>query len=271
MVIQGIAMTPQPADGPPGRKAPPPWQPSIGTISGPLQTSSRSPDGVWFLPPNWNRAVAILVWGGPQPIVNRLIFSMARSLDPTPLWLEVSQRGEQPEPLRLGWLPPEQVYVSERPEDLETSRAVGNLALWGIVRSDEPATTLARLTDFVRLPPLVQQVLGGSTDDGRLRALAVGNADRMAHLFRERPEELQWLVDYLREASLCLIVGASGPPSAGRGTFDCEYRVEGSTMSNWREATIVCDRSRLGSSQGVGRARRIDQIPGLASLFEPPA
>jgi len=271
MLAQGEAMSPSPAEVPRSRRASPPWQPSIGTPGVPSDKPAGRADRVWFLPPNWDgRAVAVLVWGVSRRIVNRLVFSMVRSLDATPLWLEVSERGEQPEPLRLGWVPPERLYVSERPEDLEPARAIGNLALWGIVRSDEPTTLLARLTDFVRLPPLVQQALGGSTPESPLRALAVGNADRVAHLFRERPEELQWLVSYLRQSSLCLVVGANGPPGTGRSAFDCEFHVEGESVMTWREATVICDRSRVGGSYPVGRARRLSEIPGLSDLFTPP-
>jgi hypothetical protein len=231
-----------------------------------------SPQGVWFLPPTWDRRpVAVLVWGDSRAIINRVIFSMVRSLDPTPLWLEVTDPGEDPEPRRLGWIPPDRLYVSERREDLEPARAMGNLALWGIVRSDEPATLLARLTDFVRLPPLVQEVLGGSTPTNRPRALAVGNAGRVAQLFRERPEELQWLVTYLRESSLSLVAGGVQPPGTARGVFDCEFHVEGQSMSNWREATVACDRSRIVGTYPIGRPRALGQIPGLADLFPPPA
>ncbi|MGA7846363.1 MAG: hypothetical protein WCB18_04645 [Thermoplasmata archaeon] len=264
-------MNPNPADLPRGRRAVPPWQPSMGSAGDSSERPAPRADDVWFLPSTWDRrAVAILVWGASRPIVNRVVFSMVRSLDAMPLWLEVSERGEKPEPLREGWVPPERLFVSERPEDLEPARAAGNLALWGVVRSDEPATLLARLTDFVRLPPLVQEVLGGATPTSRLRALAVGNADRVAPLFRERPEELQWLVNYLRESSLCLIVGGTIAPGAGRGSFDSEFHVEGQSMEAWSEATVVCDRSRIGGYYPIGRPRALSKIPGLADLFPPP-
>ncbi len=268
MIIQDMAPTPNSPELPQGRRAIPPWQPSMGPGTNAAEPRAPDHDGVWFLPSKWDRrAVAILVWGASRPLVTRVVYSMVRALDAAPLWLEVLERGEEAEPLRQGWIPPERVYVSERAEDLEPARAVGNLALWAIVRSDEPATILARLTDFVRLPPLVQEVLGTSTPASRLRALGVGNADRVAPLFRQRPEELRWLVDYLRESSLCLIVGATRPPGAGREAFDCEFHVDGESITEWRHATVACDRTRVGGSYPVGHPVTLSQIPGLSELF----
>ena len=263
-------MSPEPANQHHGRRVQPPWQPPIDPVDSPFHDGAGGAHDAWFLPRDWDRkAVAIYVWGTSRPIVNRVVFSLARSLDATPLWLEMLERGEEPDPLRLGWVPRERLYLSERPEDMEPARAVGNLALWNIVRFDEPASLLARLTDFVRLPPLVQEALAASTTGPRLRALAVGNADRVEHLFHDRSEELQWLIQYLRESSLCLVVGATTPPGVGRAAFDYEFRVEGVSMEEWRSATIVCDRCALGGACPVGRAQPLARIPGLTDLFLP--
>lgn len=266
-------MNENPTDPGHGRRASPPWQPAIGPTPSPASEADAGPSRQsWFLPANWDqRAVAIIVTGETRGLVNRVAFSMARSLDPAPFWLEIVEHGEDPEPLRMGWVPTERLYVTERPEDLEPARAVGNLALWGVVRSDEPATLLAQLTDFVRLPPLVQEVLGRTTADSRLRAVAVGNADRIGPLFAQHPEEVAWLVDYLRTSSLCLILASTGYIGPSRTAFDCEFRVIGDSLERWKEATITCDRSRVAGTFSIGRPFPIRAIPGIDSLFEGPS
>ena len=47
---------------------------------------------------------------------------------------------------------------------------------------------------------------------------------------------------------LCLIVGGTIAPGAGRGSFDCEFHIEGQSLKARSEATVVCDRSRIGGS-----------------------
>lgn len=234
--------------------------------------SSGRTAGAWFLPKPWNhRPVTIYVSGDVRPLVNRVVFSMAQSLDPMPFWLEMLQKGEEPDPLRLRWIPPERLFPSERPEDLEPSQGVGNLALWSIVRSDEPSDQLAHLTDFVRLPPLIQELLGQVPQGPTLRALAVGNADRVEHLFRERTDEFRGLLEYLTASSVCLVVGATGSPGVHRGLFDAEFHVSGASLTSWRSASIVCDRTTAGPDFPVGRRWTLGELPGLGELFVAPS
>lgn len=263
-------MSQNPTELPHGRRASPPWQPAIPATRSPSPVDNpATPRQPWFLPTNWDRrAFAIIVSGRARGLVNRVAFSMAQSLDAAPFWLEIVEHGEVPEPLRMGWVPPERLYVTERPEDLEPARAVGNLALWGVVRSDEPATLLAQLTDFVRLPPLVQEVLGRTAADSQLRAVAVGNADRIGPLFSQRPDEVTWLVDFLRASSLCLILASTGYVGPSRTAFDCEFHVTGDSLERWSEATITCERSRVTGTVPIGRPFPIRAIPGIESLFE---
>jgi len=248
------------------RHPPDPWLPGLHGDQGAPPRAGPTPS--WFLPKGWDHgALALYVWGRPRTVVHRLVLSMARSLDAKFLWLEVTTPGTSPEPLERGWIPPERLFLSEAAEDLEPAKAVGNLALWSIVRSDEPSHLLARLTDFVRLPPLVQEVLGQVGEGPAFRAVAVGNADRVAHLFLDNPEEIRWLLGYLRESGVGLVVGSASEPGAGRTAFDAEFHVDGSSTESWREATVVCDRARPGADYSVGRQRRLGELPGLSDLF----
>lgn len=247
-----------------------PWQPSLSAVAAGTRSGPGGVGGAWFLPTHWlGEPLAIYVTGTPRPAVNRVVFAMSRSLDPAPLWVEIVDDEQEPDAVRQGWVPPERAFLSRRTDDLETSRAVANLALWGIVRSDEPSRLLTELTDFVRLPPLIQEVLGQSAEGSARRAIAVGNADRVQHLFRERIDDLRWLLTYLKGSMASLIVGITGRSGRQGSVFDAEFRVEGAVEDPWTEATLTCEREGTSVGFPVGRRQRLSAIPELRNILGP--
>lgn len=248
----------------PGRREPTPWLPAVPDSTEGGGSLGTRPNGRWFLPASWQgEPLALYVWGAPRAVVNRVVFGMSRCLDPSPLWVELLEGDEEPDAVRLGWVPRQRAFVSHRIDDLETSRAVANMALWSIVRSDEPSRMLAELTDFVRLPPLIQEVLGETPGASARRAIAVGNADRVEHLFRDRSDDLRWLLGYLKGSGASLVVGLSGTPGVNGQAFDAEFHVDGAATDAWGEGTLTCIRGGSGAGFPVGARTRLGAIAEL--------
>src|SRR5208282_5192819 len=127
------------------------------------------------------QGLSTFLWGESRSVVNRLLFAMVRAVDPEPLWLDLAPPGppaEGPGPAELGWIARDRLFRAEDPELARPQDAVANMALLNVVRADEPAATVAKLADFVRLAPIVQEIISRVGAEGPRHALAVSNSDR---------------------------------------------------------------------------------------------
>ena len=83
---------------------------------------------------------------------NLAALGLAGRVNPHFLWLEV--RGDSPLAevdggLVSSLIPPGQLFVSERAEELRPDPGVANTALWSMMSSQESPEVIARLRDFL--------------------------------------------------------------------------------------------------------------------------
>jgi hypothetical protein len=209
-------------------------------------------------------------WGESRPVLNRLLFAMVRALDPTPMWLELMPRraeGDERGPVELGWIAPDHLFIAEDPSAARPQDAVANMALLNIVRSDEPAKTIARVADFIRLPPIAQEVierLGGGESP---RALAIANSDQVRGLYPTTVEGVRPIITSFLNAQMWPIFASRGPPGPGRMAFDFVLEIRAVDLAHWREGTLVPEKAPPGSGVKVGVPVPLGEIRGLADAF----
>jgi hypothetical protein len=228
-------------------------------------------DERWVLPPELQgRPCSIYVHGECRPLVNAVAFAMAEMLDLAPLWLEVrnpSKEATEPSVVSAGWIPPERVFVSDAGNGLEPNHLVANLALYSVVRSDEPAEVLLELTDFLRLPELIQQAIGVATIAPTLRAIGVANSERVAHLFPRNRDSLHAFLTSILHRSISLVAAHTGPTGPQRFAFDLVYRVHGSSLAAWGTGALECEKGVHRGPFSMGRPRPLGEIPSIARVL----
>ena len=212
----------------------------------------------------------VFVRGTSRPVVNSVGFALAELTDLTPLWLDVRDDTDGPsgpDPGTMGWIPPDRLFVSENGAGLAAGAPGAMKALWTIVRADEPAEVLSNLTDFLRLPELIQEILSAASSNGAPRALVLANSDRVAHLFPRSAEGLQKFLATLAASSLSIVAAHTGPSAPSRFGFGTVFRVEADSPTRWIEGTIICEQGIESGPFAIGRVNRLSDIPGIARVF----
>lgn len=218
----------------------------------------------------FDRPATVLLHGHPPPLVKLTLFALAARANPDYHWVEIgnhSEGNESIDPVVLGWVPNDQLFRVDRPERFGLNPDVTELSLSGMVRSDEPPELLANLTDFLRLPEVSQQILGGRSRGGRPGVVAVANAQ----LVRERfsADLVPSILAVHRNAGFSVFVGCDGTPPLHTTPFDFVFRVEddGPLPRRWHEATLVCERGVMSGPLRNGRPMRLGEIPLLAEVL----
>lgn len=220
------------------------------------------------------RPTTVFVGGRSRPIVNGVAFALAELIDLTPFWLDVRASGagsDGPDPGSTGWIPPDRLFVSEGGHGLEPEAPGAESALWTIVRSDEPASVLSHLTDFLRLPELIQEILSAASPNQGPKALVAANTDRVSHLFPRTADGLQRFLGTLAASSLSIIAAHTGAVGTSRFGFATVFRLDVETPAEWMEGKIVCEQGIDQGPFAVGRTNRLSDVPSisrvLSSLF----
>ena len=241
----------------------------MGEARRPKHGTGRSQDPP-ILSDRTHGPATVFVGGTSRPVVNGVAFALAEMIDLTPFWLDVRDgKGsfDGPDPASTGWIPPDRLFVSEGGRGLEPEAPGTEQALWTIVRSDEPGSVLSHLTDFLRLPELIQEILSATGTDRDPKALVTANSDRVAHLFPRTAEGLQRFLRTLAASSLSIVAAHTGTVGPGRFGFATVFRLEVESPSNWSEGTIVCEQGIAQGPFAVGRANRLSDIPGIARVL----
>jgi hypothetical protein len=231
---------------------------------------SQSPANLLALPTLRKGPYTLLVHGSPRTLLLRVAYALAHANDPNFYWVDVQDSNEAvepPGPVELGWIPADHLFIVSRAE-ARPQDAVSNLALWTVIRSDEPRSVLGGLTDFLRLPAPIQEVLSAYGRDDSRPIFMIANGDRVRPYYPSTAEGVHTFVDSMVRAGVIPMFAVLSPSRAGRFAFDMVLEVQAPDLAHWREGTLVCEQSYPGASFQRGLAVRLDSIPALAGILE---
>lgn len=183
-----------------------------------------------------------LLYGSCRPLVNLLLFATAEAANPSFHWLEIRaplDSGPELEPVGLGWIDEQRLWTADPSEALAPDNARANAALFELVRDDEPPETLARLSEFLRLPPRVQQILARMPPSQPPGVIAVANADRAK--LPSPDANVPPILNAVAWAGYSLFVGYCGPPPSVRTRFATVLRVDGDSVYRWADARLTLE------------------------------
>jgi hypothetical protein len=194
------------------------------------------------------------VYGPDRVAVLRVAYALAKLNHPNPYWVDIRDTAQAvgtDDPAGQRWIPEDHLYiVSEgdaRPEDAEA-----NLALWTVVRSDEPKSVISEFTDFLRLPRPVQEAVSRSRSEGGRPVFVIANADRVRPYYPKGAAEVRPIIDSMLRAGVIPIFAALGPPGAGRWAFDFVFELRSAPGQDWRHGELRCERAPPGLSVASG-------------------
>jgi hypothetical protein len=195
------------------------------------------------------------IWGNSRVGVNRAAWELGHRVNPEYIWLDIRSADEPvdpEEPPASGLVPPEQLYKTLDSAEMGPDNPSANLAMWSVMRTDEAPETLHPLMDFLRLPAVIQEIIGLSPTSGRHGVVVVANADRIARYYPDKAESIGPLLNVWRRERVTLITTYNSPPRKTRSLYDYTFELKADARSSWKSSRMILERAPVGEGQGVG-------------------
>lgn len=210
------------------------------------------------------------VYGTERPLVQWFAYALAIACDPEPLWVDFrggSATADASGPIALGKIPPHHLYVISRSE-ARPLPTVPDRTLWTMIRSDEPKESLLEFSDFLRLPPQVQEVLAARGEAAPRPAIVLANTDRVRDYYPHTIDGIRPFVLTALRANVLPILASSPPKAPAYLAFDHVFEVRARSLSDWRDGILSCEQAPAGSDFVPRRTFRLSSIPELVSLLD---
>jgi hypothetical protein len=221
----------------------------------------------WLPERLFDRPTSLLVCGPSRSLVNLTLYAFAEATTPAFQWVDIQVPGEERlpwDPVRLGWIPDDRRWSIDHPSALRPDDLAANLALFALIRSDEPSPTLLQISEFLRLPEISQRILAARPLPGRPGVVAVPNAQRVVATFTAG--EVPAILSVHRSAGYSVYVGYADAPGAGKVLFDYVFELDGESVSGWRESHVTCVKGILSGPLADGRPAALADIPLVAAV-----
>lgn len=210
------------------------------------------------------------LYGSSRTVLLRVAYAFAQANDSRPFWVDVRDPNDYldpPGPVELGWIPDDHLFVVSRTE-AKPQDAVSNLALWTVVRSDEPRSVIGGLTDFLRLPPPIQDALSRYGRENYRPVFVVANTDRVREYYPRNVTGVRAIIETMLRGGVVPIFASFGPPGPGRFAFDLIVEVEAPDLAHWREGSLRCERAFEGAPFHPEERIRLDSVPSIVAALE---
>jgi hypothetical protein len=188
-------------------------------------------------------------WGNRRIAVNRAAFELAPRINPRFGWFEL-RKPEDPvdpdDPAVDGRIPDALLFRTVQPDDFQPDNATANLAMWSVIRADEPKAVLHPIMDFLRLPQLLQEAIGNASPEGRPAVFVVSNADRVVQYYPEDLTATRAVLDVFARERVAVMITLCDVVRADRFAYDFVFEVRAEPGADWREATIRCEKDPTG-------------------------
>lgn len=213
---------------------------------------------------------ATFLWGDPRSVLNRVLYAMVRANDPAPFWLDI--RGPdpapaEPGPVELGWIAQERLFLTREPAEARPQNAPRSSALLNVVRSDEPEVVIARLSDFLRLPSIAQEVVSRLGASGGQHVVAIANSDRVRQDYPKTAEGVRPVIEAFLAGPVLPFFAATSPPGEGRWAFDFVFELRARDLAHWEDGLLIPEKVRPEGRFEVGRSIRLGSLPELREAF----
>jgi len=211
---------------------------------------------------------ATVVHGESWSAVHRVVYAIAGDVDPQFLWLDLrsaEEPADEPGPVELGWIPDSRCLVPKELTELAPRPAADARSLHAVVRSDDREA--APFSDFMRLPPIKQEIAAGLGADHERRVLVIANAERIRSQYPGDPSAIRPLLDAQLSAGLIPIVGARIRADPARLAFDFVFDVEAPDVAHWREGSLLCEKAPPGTPFHAGERTPLSAVSSIARTF----
>ena len=211
---------------------------------------------------------SVLVFGPSRRLVRLTLFAFASWTNPEFHWVEFSPptTDRTPcDPVRLGWIPGDRLWLVHSPDELEANAASPTVALSKVISAEESPEERNRLLQFLRLPEMSQRIIASQTPNGHPGVVAVSEVHQATDSFT--PNQVVSLLSLHQDLGFSVMIGHYNPPGPGRNLFDFVFRLQGGgeSLEDWKRYQLICEK---GIVAGPLRGRRAVPLEDIPTLFE---
>jgi hypothetical protein len=215
---------------------------------------------------------SVMFWGPDRTAVAVAAYALAARGGRTVTWLDIRNPNHAPDPyvsLLAPFVPAKQRFVTSHPDALAPEIAISNVALWSLIRENEPKEAVVSLLDFLRLPESVQSLVSERSPAAAPSTLLVTNSDRLAALYPDDVESTRPFVQAITTRSVKIVATLSGLERKDRFAYDFVFRLSPGDAEGWANSLLRVEKGELAAGS-AGRVptplRSIDDIaPILAA------
>jgi len=132
--------------------------------------------------------------------------------------------------------------------------------------SGEAPSSIEGLVEFLRMPSHAQKLISTTGREGTPSILVTANAQRLATAYPI--DRVAPLMRAMLEAGTCQIALWAEAPTTFTSSFDVILHLEGGGPSDWRNATVRCERGISTGPLASGQPRRLSDLPAIATILE---
>jgi hypothetical protein len=231
--------------------------------------ASDSPAEELF-PDGFNKPSSVFISGTSRSLLKWFAFASLSPYASRVYWTDVRLPGEILDPLdpmTIHAIREDSVYVLSprdlQPDDQGARQA--EVAAATMLHSDEPASSIEGLVEFLRMPSHAQNLISST---GRIDApsiLVTANAQRLATVYSL--DRVGALMRAMLEAGTCQVALWAEAPTTYTSMFDLILHVEGSGSADWRNATVQCEKGIATGPLGSGKPRRLSDLKPIAAIL----
>jgi len=232
---------------------------------------ASDPSAEELFPGGFGRPSSVFVSGTSRSLLKWFAFSSLAPYASRVYWTDVRLAGEILDPLdpmTLHVIPDESVYVLQ-PRDLQPDDAgarQAEAAAATMLKSDESTSSIEGLVEFLRMPAHAQKLISST---GRVDApsiLVTANAQRLATVFPQ--DRIAPLMRAMLESGTCQVALWAEASTTLTSVFDVILHLEGHGPTDWRNATVRCEKGIATGPLASPKPRRLSEIPSIAKILE---
>ncbi len=229
------------------------------------------PSAEELFPGGFGKPTSVFISGPSRSLLKWFAFSSLAPYASRVYWTDVRLPGEILDPLdpmTVHAIPEESVYVLQprdlQPDDQGARQAEAAAAT--MLKSDETTNSIEGLVEFLRMPSHAQKLISTT---GRIDApsiLVTANAQRLATVYSQ--DRIAPLMHAMLESGTCQVALWAEAPTTFTSIFDVILHLEGYGPTDWRNATVQCERGISTGPLASGKARRLSDIGPIAAVLE---
>lgn len=221
-----------------------------------------------FDPPDlFDPRTSVLLCGSGRSLLRWVAYAFVAERPGGFFWGHVRMEGEVFEDtdlLKTQRLPRDR-FISVLPTELMRDELAGNVALGGLMRSEEEDAQVRRFADFLRLPKQTQDLFSRLPREGPSPVLVLSGGQRLAALYSLESvgPTVRSIVHF---GGSMLMTWAEAPP-AGRFEFERVLHLDGYETSKWRDAVLTVEIGWPTGPLQTGAKLRLRDVAPVASVL----